>query len=58
MFSGERGYTRISQPVCLCVSPVHVSFCVQNTSFCQSCGVGIKSHLVTAVVFTPFTCDD
>ena len=37
-----------------CLS-VHVSvcqsICVQNTSVCQSAGGGIKSHLVTALVF-------
>ena len=39
-----------NQLVCLCV---HVSVYVRNTSFCQSCGEGIKSHSVTAlVVFT------
>ena len=32
---------------------VHVSVCVQNTSFCQSTGGGIKSHEVTALV-VPF----
>ena len=31
---------------------VHVSVCVQNTSFCQSAGRGIKSHLMTSLVFT------
>ena len=30
---------------------VHVSVCVQNTSFCQSAGEGIKSHLVTALLY-------
>ena len=34
-----------------CLS-VHVSVCVQNTSFCQRAGGGIKSHLVTALVFS------
>ena len=40
-----------NQPVCpfVCVS-VHVSVFVQNTSFCQRAGGGIKSHLVTALV--------
>ena len=37
-----------NQPVCPSVS---VSVCVQNTSFCQSAGGGIKSNLVT-VYFT------
>ena len=27
------------------------SVCVQNTSFCQRAGGGVKSHLVTALVF-------
>ena len=36
-----------NQPVC---SPVCGSVCVQNTSFCQSAGGSIKSHLVTALV--------
>ena len=30
------------------------SICVQNTSVCQSAGGGIKSHLVTALVFSVF----
>ena len=30
---------------------VGVSVCVQNTSFCQSAGWAIKSHLVTALAF-------
>ena len=38
-----------NQPVC---SSICVSICVQNTTFCQSAGRGIKSHLVAAVVFT------
>ena len=37
-----------NHPVC---PSGHVCVSVQNTSFCQSAGVGIKSHLVTAVVF-------
>ena len=28
-----------------------VSVCVQNITFCQSAGEGIKSHLVTALVY-------
>ena len=37
--------------ICLCVRPsVFVSISVQNTSFCQSAGRGIKSHLVIALV--------
>ena len=36
-----------NQPFC-----PHV--CVQNTSFCQSPGWGINSHLVTALVITKF----
>ena len=32
-----------------------VSICVQNTSFCQSAGAGIISHLVTTLVFTIFS---
>ena len=45
-----RGY--VLESACLSVRPfVHVSVCVQKTSFCQSGGVGIKSYLVTAVVF-------
>ena len=35
--------------VCLCV---HVYVCVQNTSVCQRAVVGIKSHSVTALVYT------
>ena len=42
-----RGYTEISLSVCL-----SVSICVQNTNFCQSNGGGIKSHLLTALVFS------
>ena len=30
---------------------VHLSVCVQNTSFCRSAGGGITSHLVTALSF-------
>ena len=54
MFSGV-----ILESACLsirlCVLPtvcptIHVSVCVQNTSYCQSTGWGIKSHLVTALV--------
>ena len=37
-----------NQPVC---PSIRVSVCVKNTSFCQSAGGGIKSHLVTALVF-------
>ena len=36
-----------NQPVC---PSVHVSVCVQNTTFCQSAGRSTKSHLVTALV--------
>ena len=45
------GYTVINLSVgpSICVS-VHVSACVQNTSFRQSTGGRIKSHLVTALV--------
>ena len=32
--------------------PVHVSICVQNTSFYQSAGRAIKTHLVTAIVIS------
>ena len=39
-----RGYTGINPCVRACV-------CVQNIIFCQSAGGGIKSHLVTALVF-------
>ena len=49
MFSGVYW----NQPVCLAVCPpvcpcVHLSVCVQNTTFCQSTEGGFKSHLVTA----------
>ena len=45
-----RGYAGIT---CLSVLPcVRVSFCVQNTTFCQSAGGSIKSHLVS-----PFTAE-
>ena len=37
------GYTRISLYVC-------VSVFVQNTTFCQSAGEGIKSHTVTVLL--------
>ena len=43
-----RGYTGISLSVRPCVC---TSVCVQNTIFCHSTGGGIKSHLVTALVF-------
>ena len=35
-----------NHPVC---PSVCLSVCVQNTSFCQSTGRGIKSHLVTVL---------
>ena len=45
------------ESACLSVCPsVHlcpsilVSVCVQNTSFCQSAGGDIKSHLLTALI--------
>ena len=41
-----------NQPVHRSVCPdVHISVCVQNASFCQSAGGGIKSHIVTALLF-------
>ena len=43
-----QGYTGISLSVhmyvCLAVHLLRVSVCVQNTTFCQSTGWGIKSH--------------
>ena len=43
----------ILDSACLSVcTSIHVPICVQNTSFCQSAGRGIKSHLVTALVIT------
>ena len=42
-----------NHPARLCI---HVSICVQNTSFCQSAGRGIKSHLVTALVKQWHSC--
>ena len=36
-----------------CLS-VCLSVCVQNTSVCQSASGGIKSNLVTALVFSKF----
>ena len=56
-----QGYTGISQSdrpsVCLAVSlslcpSIAVSVCGQNNSVCQSAGRTIKSHLVTALVFS------
>ena len=49
MFSG----VFCNQPVC---PSICVSICVQNASFCQSAGRGIRSHLVTALV--PFKVID
>ena len=43
MFSGVYW----NQTVC---PSIRVSVCVQNTSFCQSAGGGIKSHLVTSLL--------
>ena len=43
MFSGVYWNQAVRQSV-------QVSVCVQNTSFCQSAGGVIKSHLVTALV--------
>ena len=34
-----------------CLS-VRLPICVQNSSFCQSTGGGIKTHLVTALVLS------
>ena len=46
----------ILESACLSVhSSIHVSIYVQNTSFCQSAGGGIKSHLVTALVPVMFS---
>ena len=42
MFSGD-----ILKSACL---SDHGSVCVQNTTFCQSAGWGIKSHSVTALI--------
>ena len=39
-----------NQPAC---PSVNVSISVQTDSFCQCAGRGIKSHLVTALVFMP-----
>ena len=53
MFSGVYW----NQPVCpsACVRLwVRMSACVQTTSFCQSAGRGIKSHLETALVFVMY----
>ena len=36
-----------NQPIC---PSICVPVCIQNTSFCQSAGGGIKSHSVTALV--------
>ena len=46
---------RVCPSVCPSVCPfvrlcVLVSVCVQNVSFCESAGGGIKSHLATALV--------
>ena len=46
-----RGYTGISLSV---RQSICVSICVRNTTFCQSAGRGIKSHLVTALVWLAF----
>ena len=50
-----QGYTGISLSVRLCVCPYmcpSVYPCVQNISLCQSASVGIKSHLVIALVLS------
>ena len=39
----------VCSSVCRCVC---VSICVQNTCFCQSASAGIKSRLVTALVYS------
>ena len=49
MFSGVFWNQPVRPCVRLCV---HVSVCVQNTTFCKNAGGGIKSHSMTAVVFT------
>ena len=48
MFWGVYLYQPVCPSVCTCVC---VSFCVQNTDFCQSAGGCIQSHLVTALVY-------
>ena len=55
MFSRDTGISFISVCLSICVSAyvclfVCVSICVQITSFCQSAGDGIKSHLVYHVL--------
>ena len=40
----------LSVRVCGCRC-VPMSVCAKNNNFCQSAGGGIKSHLVTALVF-------
>ena len=51
-FGGNTGMSlSVSPSMCLCV---HVSVFVQNTSLCQNAGGGIKSHLVTALVYSIF----
>ena len=48
MFSGVYWNQPGHPLVCLCL---RVSVCELNTNFCQTPGRGIKSHLVTALVF-------
>ena len=48
MFSGVYWNQTVCRSVCRSIC---VSVCVQYTSFCQSVGGGIKSHLVTSLVF-------
>ena len=48
-FRGVYWNQLVCPSVCL---PSGVSVCVQNTTFCQSTDEGIKSHLVTAQVFS------
>ena len=46
VFRGKLESACLSINVSICQS-----VCVQNTTVCQSAGRGIKSHLVTALVF-------
>ena len=54
MFSRAYCNQPVRLSVLLSIGPcICVSVCVQNSSFCESAGGGIKSHLLTALVFMP-----
>ena len=59
VFGGIYWNQRVHQCVRSSMCPsVCVSFCIQNSSFCQTASAGIKSHLVTSLVKLAFVDED